>query len=76
MQFPFFFFFSRPKWEGGQYDGDEHSRLEALHLAEELGADYIDIELKVMLRYSYIYSYYPTDYRRFMLSLPINLGTM
>ena len=35
----FFFFFSRLKWEGGQYDGDEYSRLEALHLDEELGAD-------------------------------------
>ncbi|XWS58507.1 hypothetical protein CRYUN_Cryun08bG0040100 [Craigia yunnanensis] len=37
----------RPKWEGGQYEGDEHSRLEALHLAIEMGADYIDFELKV-----------------------------
>ncbi|XWS42672.1 hypothetical protein CRYUN_Cryun16bG0034200 [Craigia yunnanensis] len=37
----------RPKWEGGQYEGDEHSRLEALHLATEMGADYIDFELKV-----------------------------
>lgn len=50
MQFHFSF---RPKWEGGQYEGDEHSRLEALHLAEKLGADYIDFELKVMLRYWY-----------------------
>ena len=40
MQFlSFFFFFSRLKWEGGQYDGDEHSQLEALHLDKELGAD-------------------------------------
>nr|GMD68336.1 bifunctional 3-dehydroquinate dehydratase/shikimate dehydrogenase, chloroplastic-like isoform X2 [Ipomoea batatas] len=38
----------RPTWEGGQYDGDEKSRLDALHLAMELGADYIDIELKVV----------------------------
>ncbi|KAK3200466.1 hypothetical protein Dsin_023881 [Dipteronia sinensis] len=37
----------RPKWEGGLYEGDEQQRLEVLHLAEELGADYIDIELKV-----------------------------
>ncbi|XP_075659468.1 bifunctional 3-dehydroquinate dehydratase/shikimate dehydrogenase, chloroplastic-like [Castanea sativa] len=37
----------RPKWEGGQYEGDEHTRLEALHTAKELGADYIDFELKV-----------------------------
>ncbi|KAK5813744.1 bifunctional 3-dehydroquinate dehydratase/shikimate dehydrogenase, chloroplastic-like [Gossypium arboreum] len=37
----------RPRWEGGQYDGDESKRREALRLAMELGADYIDIELKV-----------------------------
>ncbi|KAG6750570.1 hypothetical protein POTOM_045068 [Populus tomentosa] len=36
-----------PRWEGGQYEGDEHTRLEALRLAHELGADYIDVELKV-----------------------------
>ncbi|CAL5393156.1 unnamed protein product [Camellia sinensis] len=38
----------RPKWEGGMYDGDESSRLEALQLAMELGADYIDVELQVI----------------------------
>ncbi|KAK6122966.1 hypothetical protein DH2020_043293 [Rehmannia glutinosa] len=37
----------RPVWEGGQYDGDENSRFDALRLAMELGADHIDIELKV-----------------------------
>uniref|UniRef100_A0A5B7A1S8 Putative 3-dehydroquinate dehydratase/shikimate dehydrogenase 3 n=1 Tax=Davidia involucrata TaxID=16924 RepID=A0A5B7A1S8_DAVIN len=37
----------RPKWEGGQYDGDESRRQAALHQAMELGADYIDVELKV-----------------------------
>ena len=37
----------RPKWEGGQYEGDEKKRQEALILAMELGADYIDVELKV-----------------------------
>ncbi|XP_059652599.1 bifunctional 3-dehydroquinate dehydratase/shikimate dehydrogenase, chloroplastic-like [Cornus florida] len=37
----------RPTWEGGQYDGDETSRQTALRLAMELGADYIDVELKV-----------------------------
>ncbi|KAL3037563.1 hypothetical protein AAZX31_01G075500 [Glycine max] len=37
----------RPKWEGGMYDGDENKRLDALRLAMELGADYIDIELQV-----------------------------
>jgi 3-dehydroquinate dehydratase/shikimate dehydrogenase len=34
-------------WEGGQYNGDEKPRLDALRLAMELGADYIDVELKV-----------------------------
>ncbi|KAK9146826.1 hypothetical protein Sjap_006729 [Stephania japonica] len=37
----------RPKWEGGEYEGDENSRQDALRLALELGADYIDVELKV-----------------------------
>ncbi|TYH53138.1 hypothetical protein ES332_D09G077900v1 [Gossypium tomentosum] len=37
----------RPVWEGGQYDGDEKKRLDVLRLAMELGADYIDVELKV-----------------------------
>ncbi|KAL2244113.1 UNVERIFIED_CONTAM: Bifunctional 3-dehydroquinate dehydratase/shikimate dehydrogenase, chloroplastic [Sesamum indicum] len=37
----------RPIWEGGQYDGDENSRFNALRLAMELGADHIDIELKI-----------------------------
>ncbi|CAI8618146.1 unnamed protein product [Vicia faba] len=37
----------RPTWEGGKYDGDENQRLDALRLAMQLGADYIDIELKV-----------------------------
>ncbi|XP_043722523.1 bifunctional 3-dehydroquinate dehydratase/shikimate dehydrogenase, chloroplastic-like isoform X2 [Telopea speciosissima] len=39
----------RPKWEGGQYEGDEQRRLDALKLAMELGADYIDVELKIPL---------------------------
>ncbi|KAI3445243.1 hypothetical protein Pfo_001908 [Paulownia fortunei] len=37
----------RPSWEGGQYIGDEPERLQALLLAKDLGADYIDLELKV-----------------------------
>ncbi|KAJ9561640.1 hypothetical protein OSB04_006800 [Centaurea solstitialis] len=37
----------RPKWEGGLYEGDEKSRLEALVLAKDLGAEYVDFELKV-----------------------------
>lgn len=37
----------RPIWEGGEYDGDESKRQNALSLALELGADYIDVELKV-----------------------------
>ncbi|GER44264.1 shikimate dehydrogenase [Striga asiatica] len=41
------YFSARPVWEGGQYDRDENSRFNALKLAMELGADHIDIELKV-----------------------------
>ncbi|THU61587.1 hypothetical protein C4D60_Mb07t24890 [Musa balbisiana] len=37
----------RPKWEGGEYEGDDKQRFEALCLAMELGAEYVDIELKV-----------------------------
>ncbi|PIA44591.1 hypothetical protein AQUCO_01700293v1 [Aquilegia coerulea] len=37
----------RPKWEGGLYEGDENKRLDALRLAMEMGADYIDVELQV-----------------------------
>lgn len=36
----------RPKWEGGQYEGDENKRLDVLRLAMEQGADYVDIELQ------------------------------
>ncbi|KAL4564851.1 hypothetical protein LXL04_028924 [Taraxacum kok-saghyz] len=38
----------RPTWEGGQYSGDEESRLDALRLAMELGADHIDVELQAV----------------------------
>jgi len=31
------------------YEGDENQRLDALRLAMELEADYIDVELKVCL---------------------------
>ncbi|KAL6622729.1 hypothetical protein ACP70R_018703 [Stipagrostis hirtigluma subsp. patula] len=37
----------RPKWEGGEYEGEDEPRFEALMLAMELGAEYVDIELKV-----------------------------
>ncbi|RVX18978.1 Bifunctional 3-dehydroquinate dehydratase/shikimate dehydrogenase, chloroplastic [Vitis vinifera] len=37
----------RPIWEGGQYEGDENKRQDALRLAMELGASYIDVELEV-----------------------------
>ncbi|THF96986.1 hypothetical protein TEA_010603 [Camellia sinensis var. sinensis] len=36
-----------PQWEGGQYGGDENMQLDTLRSAKELGADYIDLELKV-----------------------------
>ncbi|CAN6467795.1 unnamed protein product [Victoria cruziana] len=38
----------RPKWEGGQYEGDENERLNVLRLAMDLGADYVDVELQVL----------------------------
>ncbi|KAL5566202.1 hypothetical protein UlMin_029366 [Ulmus minor] len=34
-------------WEGGQYKGDESKRIDALCVAMEVGADFIDIELQV-----------------------------
>ncbi|XP_008813741.1 bifunctional 3-dehydroquinate dehydratase/shikimate dehydrogenase, chloroplastic isoform X1 [Phoenix dactylifera] len=37
----------RPKWEGGEYEGDDNQRFEALRFAMDLGAEYVDIELKV-----------------------------
>lgn len=52
------FHVSRPKWEGGQYDGDEKERLNTLRLAMELGADYVDVELQVTYSlYLYIHTY-------------------
>ncbi|CAI9267219.1 unnamed protein product [Lactuca saligna] len=39
---------SRTTWEGGQYNRDEKSRLDALCLAMELGADHIDVELQLL----------------------------
>ncbi|KAK4803497.1 hypothetical protein SAY86_003314 [Trapa natans] len=39
---------SRRVREGGQYKGDENRRLDALRLAVELGAGYVDIELEVV----------------------------
>lgn len=40
---------SRPIWEGGQYEGDETKRREALRLAMQLRASYIDVELEVSI---------------------------
>lgn len=42
-----FFVRFRPAWEGGKYEGDEKTRLDALRLAMDFGADYIDVELQV-----------------------------
>ncbi|KAH9322627.1 hypothetical protein KI387_017266 [Taxus chinensis] len=36
----------RPKWEGGEYEGEEVARLDTLRLALELGADFVDVELQ------------------------------
>lgn len=40
-------FTHRPKWEGGEYEGDDNKRLDVLRLAMEQGADYVDIELQL-----------------------------
>lgn len=54
----------RPKWEGGMYDGDEKNRLDALQLAMELGADYVDVELEVAHEFSYsIYGKKPEKFK-------------
>ncbi|KAH8507421.1 hypothetical protein H0E87_009818 [Populus deltoides] len=37
----------RPIWEGSQYEGDETKRREALRLAMQLRANYIDVELEI-----------------------------
>jgi len=36
----------RPQWEGGMYSGDDDFRLGVLKKAAELGAEYIDVELR------------------------------
>jgi hypothetical protein len=41
------FWLRRTKLEGGQYAGEDEPRFEALLLAMELGAEYVDIEFKV-----------------------------
>ncbi|TKW28919.2 hypothetical protein SEVIR_3G361800v4 [Setaria viridis] len=41
----------RPKWEGGEYEGEDEPRFEALLLAMELGAEYVDIEHKVVVNF-------------------------
>lgn len=38
----------RPIWEGSQYEGDETKRREALRLAMQLRANYIDVELEIV----------------------------
>lgn len=56
----------RPKWEGGQYEGDELDRLRVIWDAMDLEVDYVDIELGGIQKdiekeaYKYVYdSYYP-----------------
>jgi len=41
----------RPTWEGGQYDGDEDSRIAALWAAVDAGAAYVDCELLAAERF-------------------------
>lgn len=37
----------RAKWEGGEWEGDEVTRQDLLRTAIDLGAEYVDVELKV-----------------------------
>ncbi|XP_027353231.1 bifunctional 3-dehydroquinate dehydratase/shikimate dehydrogenase, chloroplastic-like [Abrus precatorius] len=54
----------RPMWEGGRYEGDESKRQDALRLAMELGADYVDIELQVANDFnSSIYGKKPDNFK-------------
>uniref|UniRef100_A0A2N9IW41 shikimate dehydrogenase (NADP(+)) n=1 Tax=Fagus sylvatica TaxID=28930 RepID=A0A2N9IW41_FAGSY len=54
----------RPVWEGGQYEGDENKRQDALRLAMELGANYIDVELEVAHDFnSSIYGSKPENFK-------------
>ena len=41
----------RASWEGGKYGGDEAPRLRALWHAVELGAAFVDVELKAAARF-------------------------
>jgi 3-dehydroquinate dehydratase/shikimate dehydrogenase len=40
----------RPTWEGGQFQGSEEERMRLLRDAQQLGADYIDVEWKAGFR--------------------------
>ncbi|MCD7450340.1 hypothetical protein HAX54_005428 [Datura stramonium] len=37
----------RPIWEGNQFEDDAHKQLEVLRWANELGADYVELDLKM-----------------------------
>ena len=41
---------NRPTWEGGRFEGSEEARLALLNQAVDLGADYVDIELRAAAR--------------------------
>ncbi len=45
--------FFRPSWEGGEYKGDEESRLQVLRKVVELDADFVDVELQVSAHFSF-----------------------
>ena len=48
----------RPKWEGDECKSNEQDHLQSLLLAKDLGADYIDLELKVgvgmVIKFNYL----------------------
>ncbi|KAL8508076.1 hypothetical protein ACS0TY_018578 [Phlomoides rotata] len=58
----------RPIWEGGEYNGDENRRFHALRLAMELGADHIDIELKVAHEFNNFMNGYKSEKCKVIIS--------
>lgn len=44
----------RPVWAGHKHSEDEEYRLEILRLARELGADYVEFDLKTQIAYDFV----------------------
>jgi 3-dehydroquinate dehydratase / shikimate dehydrogenase len=55
----------RPRWEGGEFQGDERERLSLLHDALSKGADFIDVEIGAFRGFVHLRS---PDLRRTIVS--------